>query len=154
MLQTTWCKYHRHLKWLLHHNISDSLRPITPQEITVTFIGPTCWSNTCNQSVIQPVIESACPIWQPLLTIKLRGHFELIQRRAKRSSLGHERQSVLFDIDPINVRKDKSTTFQLYFNDINLSWTNSKSSCLPKVVFYQTINQRKYEQTATTCLIA
>jgi hypothetical protein len=61
------------------------------------------------KSVIRPVLEYACPVWQSGLTADQRDRLESIQRRALcliSGSSDYEMQCVLFDIEPIGVRLD------------------------------------------------
>ena len=64
------------------------------------------------KSVIRPVIEYACPVWQSGLTVEQRGRLESIQRRALHiisGSLDYELNCGLHDIEPISVRLDNLT---------------------------------------------
>ena len=61
------------------------------------------------KSVIRPVLEYGCPVWQSGLTAEQRDRLESIQRRALRlisGSSDYEMQCALFDIEPIGVRLD------------------------------------------------
>ena len=61
------------------------------------------------KSVIRPVLEYGCPVWQSGLTAEQRDRLESIQRRALRlisGSSDYEMQCALFDIEPIAVRLD------------------------------------------------
>ena len=63
-------------------------------------------------SVIRPVIEYACPVWQSGLTIDQRGRLESIQRRALHiisGSLDYELNCALCDIETISSRLDNLT---------------------------------------------
>ena len=63
-------------------------------------------------SVIRPVIEYACPVWQSGLTVEQRDRLESIQRRALHiisGSSDYELNCVLHDIEPIRVRLDNLT---------------------------------------------
>ena len=58
-------------------------------------------------SVIRPVIEYACPVWQSGLTVEQRDQLETIQRRAMciiTGSRDYELQCALLDVEPISVR--------------------------------------------------
>ena len=58
------------------------------------------------KSVIRPIIEYACPVWQSGLTIEQRDRLESIQRRALKlifSSLDYELYCALYNIEPISV---------------------------------------------------
>ena len=60
-------------------------------------------------SVIRPVIEYACPVWQSGLTVEQRDRLESIQRRALNiisGSSDYELNCVLYDIEPVKVRLD------------------------------------------------
>ena len=64
------------------------------------------------KSVIRPVIEYACPVWQSGLTIEQRCRLESIQRRALHimsGSLDYELNCALYDVEPISVRLDNLT---------------------------------------------
>jgi hypothetical protein len=55
------------------------------------------------KSVIRPVLEYACPVWQSGLTVEQRGRLESIQWRALHLISGwldYEIQCVLLDIEP------------------------------------------------------
>jgi hypothetical protein len=61
------------------------------------------------KSVIRPVLEYVCPVWQSGLTADQRDRLESVQRRSLRlisGSSDYEVQYVLFDIEPIGVRLD------------------------------------------------
>jgi len=64
------------------------------------------------KSVIRPVIEYACPVWQSGLTMDQRGRLESIQRRALHiisSSTDYELNCALCDIETISIRLDNLT---------------------------------------------
>ena len=64
------------------------------------------------KSIIRPVIEYACPVWQSGLTIAQRGRLESIQRRALHiisGSLDYELNCALCDIETISSRLDNLT---------------------------------------------
>jgi hypothetical protein len=64
------------------------------------------------KSVIRPVLEYGCPVWQSDLTTEQRDRLESIQQWALRlisGSSDYEMQCVLFDIEPIGVRLDNLT---------------------------------------------
>lgn len=70
-------------------------------------------------SVIRPVLEYACPIWQSSLTAEQRDSLENIQRRALRiitNSCDYELQCVILDIEPFYVRTDNLT--RSFFNKV------------------------------------
>jgi len=72
------------------------------------------------KSIIRPVIEYACPVWQSGLTIEQRGRLESIQRRALHimsGSLDYELNCALYDIETISVRLDNLT--KTFFNRIS-----------------------------------
>jgi hypothetical protein len=61
------------------------------------------------KSIIRPVLEYACPVWQSGLTVEQRDRLESVQRRALHlisGSTDYELQCVLFDIEPMCVRID------------------------------------------------
>ncbi len=61
------------------------------------------------KSVIRPIIEYACPVWQSGLTIEQRDRLESLQRRALKlifNSLDYELYCALYNIEPISVRLD------------------------------------------------
>ena len=69
------------------------------------------------KSIIRPVLEYACPVWQSGLTVEQRDRLESVQRRALRlisGSTDYELQCVLFGIEPISVRIDNLTRAFFY----------------------------------------
>jgi hypothetical protein len=61
------------------------------------------------KSIIRPVIEYACPVWQSGLTLDQRGRLESIQRRALHiisGSLDYELNCALYDIETVDTRLD------------------------------------------------
>ena len=61
------------------------------------------------KSVIRPVLEYACPVWQSSLTVHQRDRLESIQRRAVAIITGssdYEFHCVALDIQPVSVRLD------------------------------------------------
>jgi hypothetical protein len=71
------------------------------------------------KSVIRPVVEYACPVWQSALTIALRDRLESLQRRAIKmitNSNDCELQCALYGIELIGVRLDNLA--RLFFNRI------------------------------------
>jgi hypothetical protein len=61
------------------------------------------------KSVIRPIIEYACPVWQSGLTVEQRDRLESIQRRALKlisNSLDYELYCALYNTEPISVRLD------------------------------------------------
>ena len=64
------------------------------------------------KSVIRPVIDYACPVWQSGLTADQRERLESVQRRALRiisGSTDYELQCAVLDVDPVIVRLDSLT---------------------------------------------
>jgi hypothetical protein len=56
------------------------------------------------KSVVQPVLEYACPVWQSGLDVEQRDRLESVQRRALHlisGSTDYEAQCVLLDIEPM-----------------------------------------------------
>lgn len=77
-------------------------------------------------SVIRPVLEYACPIWQSSLTAEQRDRLETIQRRALRiitNSCDYELQCAILNIEPFYVRTDNLS--RLFFNKVQ-----SESDCI------------------------
>ena len=63
-------------------------------------------------TVIRPVIEYACPLWQSNLTVEQKHQLERVQQRAIyiiTDSADYELQCALLDIEPIYLRLDRLT---------------------------------------------
>jgi hypothetical protein len=76
------------------------------------------------KSVIRPVVEYACPVWQSGLTVAQRDRLESLQRRALRvisNSNDYELYCVLYGIEPISVRLDNLT--RLFFKECAVTTT-------------------------------
>jgi hypothetical protein len=60
------------------------------------------------KSVVRPVVEYACPVWQSSLTAEQRNRLESIQRRAMKLIFNSDDNSfyTLYNIEPINIRLD------------------------------------------------
>jgi hypothetical protein len=59
------------------------------------------------KTIVRPIIEYACPVWQSGLTEKHRQRLEAIQRRALRiitESEDYDPQGAIYDIEPLSVR--------------------------------------------------
>jgi ribonucleases P/MRP protein subunit RPP40 len=72
------------------------------------------------KTIVRPIIEYACPVWQSGLTEEHRQRLEAIQRRAFRiisGSTDYELQCVINDIEPVSVRLQNLT--RSFFDRIN-----------------------------------
>ena len=78
------------------------------------------------KTVVRPIIEYACPVWQSGLTEEHRQRLEAIQRRAFRiisGSTDYDLQCVVYDIEPVSIRLQNLT--RSFFDRIN-----EKHDCL------------------------
>ena len=78
------------------------------------------------KTIVRPIIEYACPVWQSALTEEHRQRLEAIQRRALRiisGSADYDLQCVVYDIEPVSVRLQNVT--RSFFDRIN-----EKHDCL------------------------
>jgi hypothetical protein len=78
------------------------------------------------KTIVRPIIEYACPVWQSGLTEEHRQRLEAIQRRALRiisGSTDYEFQCVIYDMESVSVRLQNLT--KSFFDRINV-----KHDCL------------------------
>jgi hypothetical protein len=82
------------------------------------------------KTIVRPIIEYACPVWQPGLTEEHRQRLEAIQCRALRiisGSTDYELQCAIHDIDPVSIRLQNLT--RSFFDRIN-----EKHDCLHRLL--------------------
>ena len=78
------------------------------------------------KTIVRPIIEYACSVWQSGLMEEHRQRLEAIQRRALRiisGSTDYDLQCVVYDIEPVSVRLQNLT--RSFFDRIN-----EKHDCL------------------------
>jgi hypothetical protein len=72
------------------------------------------------KTIVRPIIEYACPVWQSGLTEEHRQRLEAIQRRAFRIIAGttdYDLQCAVYGIEPVSVRLKNLT--RSFFDRIN-----------------------------------
>ena len=73
------------------------------------------------KTIVRPILEYACPVWQSGLTEQHRQRLEAIQRRAFRiisGSTDYDLQCVVYDIEPVSIRLQNLT--RSFFDRINV----------------------------------